>query len=229
MSLPLLAVARHHRACRRRAALRLGPGGSRVGSINVAGIKYEDLTNYVRSAVARNFRNFDILVTMGQLRTVQIFVVGYARRPGNYTVSSLSTLMNAIFAAGGPSGAGSMRGIQLKRGNRTVTELDLYDLLLTGDKSKGVSQFDEFLAKRDTILPWIAEYSPYAHVSADDPPVYLHYSSPPALGREEKDPTHTANFGLKLQEHCKTKGVACELAYPGAENVTLLSRGEVLR
>jgi polysaccharide export outer membrane protein len=108
----------------------------RVGSITVAGIKYEDITNYVRTAVARNFRNFDLLVTLGQLRAVQIFVVGYARRPGSYTVSSLSTLMNAIFAAGGPSAAGSMRGVQLKRGNRVVTELDLYDLLLTADKSR---------------------------------------------------------------------------------------------
>jgi len=111
----------------------------RIGSINVAGIKYADLTDYVRTAVARNFRNFDLLVTLGQLRTVQIFVVGYARRPGNYTVSSLSTLMNAIFAAGGPSAAGSLRSVQLKRGNRVVTELDLYDLLLTGDKSRDVA------------------------------------------------------------------------------------------
>lgn len=108
----------------------------RVGSINVAGIKYSDLTAYVRTAVSRNFRNFDLLVTLGQLRSVQIFVVGYARRPGSYTVSSLSTLMNAVFAAGGPSAAGSMRGVQLKRDNKIVTELDLYDLLLTGDKSK---------------------------------------------------------------------------------------------
>jgi polysaccharide biosynthesis/export protein len=108
----------------------------RVGSINVAGIKYNDLTDYVRTAVARNFRNFDILVTLGQLRAVQVFVVGYARRPGSYTVSSLSTLVNAIFAAGGPSAAGSMRSVQLKRGTRTVTEMDMYDLLLLGDKSK---------------------------------------------------------------------------------------------
>jgi polysaccharide biosynthesis/export protein len=110
----------------------------RVGSINVAGIKYNDLTDYVRTAVARNFRNFDILVTLGQLRAVQVFVVGYAKRPGSYTVSSLSTLVNAIFAAGGPSAAGSMRSVQLKRGTRTVTEMDLYDLLLSGDKSKDV-------------------------------------------------------------------------------------------
>jgi len=88
----------------------------------------------------------------------------------------------------------------------------------TGDKEKKISQFDEFLAKRDTIKEWIAEYSPYAHVSADDPPVYLFYNTPPAPGREEKDPTHTANFGIKLQEHCAANKVPCELRYPGAPN-----------
>lgn len=90
----------------------------------------------------------------------------------------------------------------------------------TGDSEKKISQFDEFLAKRETILPWIAEYSPYALVSKDDPPVYLYYTSPPALGEEQKDPTHTSNFGVKLQEHCESLGVASELVYPGAPDVT---------
>ena len=111
----------------------------RVGSIPVAGVRYYDLTTHVRTAVSRNFRNFELLVTMGQLRSVQIFVVGHARRPGAYTVSSLSTLVNAVFAAGGPAAHGSLRAIQLKRGNTTVTELDLYDLLLSGDKSRDVA------------------------------------------------------------------------------------------
>ncbi|QDV66860.1 acetyl esterase [Rosistilla carotiformis] len=88
-----------------------------------------------------------------------------------------------------------------------------------GDPEKKLSAFDEFLAKRDTILPWIAEYSPYALVSSDDPPVYLSYSSAPALGEKQKDPTHTANFGVKLQEHCEQAGVDCELVYPGAKDV----------
>jgi len=87
----------------------------------------------------------------------------------------------------------------------------------TGDPANKISQFDEFLAKRETILPWIAEYSPYALVTEDDPPIYLNYSRPPALGQNEKDPTHTANFGVKLQERCREQGVSCELAYPGAE------------
>jgi acetyl esterase/lipase len=84
------------------------------------------------------------------------------------------------------------------------------------DPAKKTSQFAEFLAGRDNILPWIAEYSPYALVTSDDPPIYLHYGAPPALGQEQKDPTHTANFGVKLQEHCQEKGVPCELYYPGA-------------
>ncbi len=89
----------------------------------------------------------------------------------------------------------------------------------TVDPENKISQFDEFLAKRETILPWIAEYSPYALVSKDDPPVYLFYSSPPAMGQEQKDPTHTSNFGVKLQEHCQANGVSCELVYPDAPDV----------
>ena len=89
----------------------------------------------------------------------------------------------------------------------------------TGDKEKNISQFQEFLEGREKILSWIAEYSPYALVTADDPPVYLIFSAPPALGQDQKDPTHTSNFGVKLQEHCKSAGVECELVYPDAPNV----------
>lgn len=85
-----------------------------------------------------------------------------------------------------------------------------------GNREKKQSQFEEFFAGREKILQWIAEYSPYALVSSDDPPVYLIYGTPPALGQEQKDPTHTANFGVKLQEHCKSLGVPCVLYYPGA-------------
>ncbi len=107
-----------------------------VGAINVAGIRYQDLSGVIRTAIGRVFRNFELVVTLGQLRSIRVFVVGQAQRPGAYTVSSLSTLVNALFSAGGPSPHGSMRGIQLKRGAKVVTEMDLYDLLLAGDKSK---------------------------------------------------------------------------------------------
>jgi polysaccharide biosynthesis/export protein len=108
----------------------------RVGTVNVAGLRYQDLTPHLKAAFGRLFRNFDLTATLGQLRSIQVFVVGQARRPGTYTVSSLSTLVSAVFAAGGPSSTGSMRSIQLKRDNRVVADFDLYDLLISGDKSR---------------------------------------------------------------------------------------------
>jgi acetyl esterase/lipase len=81
------------------------------------------------------------------------------------------------------------------------------------------TRFAEFLTARESVLPWIKEYSPFEHVTADDPPVYLIYSAAPALGQPQKDPTHTANYGVKLQEKCKSVGTECELVYPGAPDV----------
>ena len=88
-----------------------------------------------------------------------------------------------------------------------------------GGHAFGLRSFADFLKQREKILPWIAEYSPYALVSEDDPPVYLLYRTPPAIGKDQKDPTHTSNFGVKLQDHCKSQGVDCELVYPGLPNV----------
>ncbi|HUZ05063.1 MAG TPA: polysaccharide biosynthesis/export family protein [Acidobacteriaceae bacterium] len=107
-----------------------------VGDVHIAGLQFSQLDSYLRSQLGRVFRNFDVNANMGQLRSIQIFVVGQAQRPGSYTVSSLSTLVNALFASGGPSIHGSMRQIQVKRGDKIVTTFDLYDLLLRGDKSK---------------------------------------------------------------------------------------------
>ncbi|MEM9369046.1 MAG: alpha/beta hydrolase fold domain-containing protein [Planctomycetota bacterium] len=97
-----------------------------------------------------------------------------------------------------------------------------------GGHAFGFGNFSKFLAGRETILPWIAEYSPYALVSEDDPSIYLTYSRPPALGQDQKDPTHTSNFGVKLQEHCHASGVDCELVYPGAPAVTHATPTEFL-
>jgi polysaccharide export outer membrane protein len=110
----------------------------KVGTLSVAGLRYQQLSSYFRTAIGRVFRNFDLSISLGQLRSIQVFVVGQARRPGSYTVSSLCTLVNALFASGGPSSNGSLRRIQLKRNNSVVTEFDFYDLLLKGDKSKDV-------------------------------------------------------------------------------------------
>ena len=119
----------------------------KIGPISVAGVRYDQLNTYMKAAISRVFKNFDLDVTLGRLRAVQVFVVGQVRRPGSYTVSSLSTLVNALFASGGPSKRGSMRHILLKRQGKDVSDFDLYDLIAFGDKSKDVQ-----LLSGDVIL-----------------------------------------------------------------------------
>ncbi len=107
----------------------------RVGSLTVAGLRFDQLSGFLHSAIGALYKDFDLNVTLGQLRSIQVFVLGSARQPGVYTVSSLSTLVNALFTSGGPSATGSMRRIELRRGGKTVSEFDLYDLLRQGDKT----------------------------------------------------------------------------------------------
>jgi acetyl esterase/lipase len=87
------------------------------------------------------------------------------------------------------------------------------------DNDKKLSEFEVFLAGREKILPWIKEYSPYELVTSDDPPVVLFYQAPPKMGQEQKDPTHTANFGLGLKEKCDKAGVECRLVYREATHI----------
>lgn len=83
------------------------------------------------------------------------------------------------------------------------------------DRPTREALFQDFLKRRAEVLPWIREYSPLEHVSSGDPPVYLFYRYTPGLGQPQPDPTHTSNFGLKLQEKLAAARVPCELVYPG--------------
>jgi polysaccharide biosynthesis/export protein len=107
----------------------------KVGSVHVAGLSRAAVEDHLRQALERIYRNFDISVDMGAIHSIQVYVAGEARRPGEYTVSGLSTLVDAAFACGGPSGAGSMRHVELKREGKTLTDFDLYTLLVDGDKT----------------------------------------------------------------------------------------------
>src|ERR1039457_7350719 len=139
----------------------------KVGTVNVTRIKYQDLERYLKNRIGRVFRNFELSVSLGKLRSLQVFVVGQAKRPGVYTVSSLSTLINTLFASGGPSHNGTMRHIQLKRAGKIVTELDMYELLIKGDKSKDVA-----LLSGDVI--YIPPIGPLAAISGSvkNPAIY---------------------------------------------------------
>jgi protein involved in polysaccharide export with SLBB domain len=128
----------------------------KVGNLNVAGLRYDQVQEFLKAHIGRIYQNFDLNVTLGELRSIDVFVVGQARRPGRYTVSSLSTLANAVFSSGGPSPSGSMRHIELKRGKNMVTDFDLYDLLLKGDKSKDVLLLPEDVIYISPIGPQVA-------------------------------------------------------------------------
>lgn len=107
----------------------------RIGSMMVSGVRYADLPETIRLRVAQVFKNFQLSVSLGQLRGVRVFVTGFVARPGAYTVTALSGMAGALVRAGGPSNSGSFRDIQLRRGNKTVSKLDFYDLLLSGNRN----------------------------------------------------------------------------------------------
>lgn len=110
----------------------------KIGVVVLNGVPVRNLESVIRSHVAKVFTNFEINANLGRLRSIQVYVVGQAQQPGAYKISSLSTLINALFVSGGPNASGSMRNIQLKRAGRTVTTLDLYDFIAKGDKSRDV-------------------------------------------------------------------------------------------
>jgi protein involved in polysaccharide export with SLBB domain len=108
----------------------------KIGPVMVAGKHMSDLEPYLKGQLSRFISDFNISVTMGKLRGIEVYVVGQARAPGKYVVSSVSTLINALFATGGPNNNGSLRNIQLVRAGKVVGTMDLYGFLSTGDTSK---------------------------------------------------------------------------------------------
>lgn len=106
-----------------------------VGAIQVAGAPYRELQALIGRAVSRQYRDFTATVSITRLHGITIYVTGFAATPGSYTVNSLSTIVNAVLAAGGPAAGGSFRSVQLRRGGKLVADFDFYDFLLKGDKS----------------------------------------------------------------------------------------------
>lgn len=111
----------------------------KVGVVSVAGVTLAELVPTLKAQLAKVITNFNLNASLGRLRGIQVYVVGQARQPGTYSVSSLSTLVNALFASGGPSANGSMRAIELRRDGKLVTQIDLYDFITKGDKSRDVA------------------------------------------------------------------------------------------
>jgi protein involved in polysaccharide export with SLBB domain len=119
----------------------------KVGTVKVWGINYSQAKDVINKAISRYYKGYELNVTLGKLRTIQVYVVGEVVSPGTYSVSSLATVINALSQAGGPSKNGSLRTVRLSRGGKVVQEVDLYAMLLGGDRSKDVR-----LENGDTLL-----------------------------------------------------------------------------
>ena len=131
-----------------------------AGPVRIWGLTFSQADQIIREQLSRYYRGFQTSVTMGRLRTMRVYVVGEVCQPGSFTLSSLSTVTNALFAAGGPLKLGSLRKIELKRDHHTVGSLDLYDFLLRGDKTR-----DFRLQPGDTIF--IPPIGPVAAITGE--------------------------------------------------------------
>jgi protein involved in polysaccharide export with SLBB domain len=118
-----------------------------AGSLVVAGRSLGDVQQTIQKMLSRELRGVTVDVTLGKLRTVRVYVVGDVKNPGAYDISSLSTALSALIAAGGPTDTGSYRTVKHYRGKNLVEEVDLYDLML-----KGVSSGEVHIESGDSIL-----------------------------------------------------------------------------
>jgi len=118
-----------------------------AGAVTVTGLTMSQAQSAIQLALGTQFQNEHVELSLGRVRTVRVYVVGDVQRPGAYDVSSLSTALNALYAAGGPTSRGSLRTLKHYRGQQLIREIDLYDLLLHGVRSDL-----ERLLPGDTIL-----------------------------------------------------------------------------
>ena len=125
----------------------------KIGPLGVAGMTFIEVKQLINRKVAEEYIGVKVSLSLGALRSIPVFVFGEAYKPGRYTVPSLSTITNVLYLSGGVSDIASLREIQLKRDGKVIAELDLYDLLLKGDRSQ-----DTRLQAGDTIfIPTIGQ------------------------------------------------------------------------
>ncbi len=118
-----------------------------LGELTVAGLSYTLMQDLIQNQVKQRLIGFKAAVSMGELRSIQVFIAGEAYKPGSYTVSSLSTISQALYVAGGVSDIASLRSIRLMRAGEVIADFDLYDLLLKGDASD-----DRILQSGDVVF-----------------------------------------------------------------------------
>lgn len=127
-----------------------------VGEVAVAGVRLENLKSRIAKVIGTKYRDFTVSVSVQDLHGLQVYVTGFANNPGAYTVDSLSTMVNAVLAAGGPDSGGSFRNVELFRNGHLVRDFDLYALLRHGDRSKDAVLQNEDVLYIPPVGPQVA-------------------------------------------------------------------------
>lgn len=162
-----------------------------VGKVKLVGVRNRDLRARISDAIGTQYRGFEVTVAIRKLHGIRVYVTGFAQQPGAFTVSSLSTLLNAVLAAGGPNSGGSFRSVKLYRSGREVTSFDLYDVLRGGDRSR-----DAILQNEDVIFI---------------PPVGPQYA---VVGSVNEEAIYEGKPGESLADALKTAGGPNGMAEP---------------
>ena len=199
----------------------------KLGMITVTGVRYDKLHDYLKNNLSRSFKNFDLSVSLGQMRLISVTLAGRARHPGRYGFSSQTTLVNALTYSGGPMANGSMRHIQLKRNGAVMAEFDAYDLLIRGNSAN-----DTVLASGDVI--YIPPVGPQVAVlgSVNQPEIY-ELKGLTTLGEQIEiaggltPATDTGRVALETIENGSRKVESLALSEAGKRH--LLQDGDILR
>jgi protein involved in polysaccharide export with SLBB domain len=204
----------------------------KVGEIRLAGIRYADLRDRISAAIGRQYRGYDVTVGIRRLRGIRVYVTGFANNPGAFTVSSLSTMANAVFAAGGPSSGGSFRSVKLYRHGAEVADFDLYELV------RGGSRLHDAVLQNEDVL-FIPPAGPQVAVvgSVNDEAIYeakpgetlddvLRYAGGPnSLGDTSRVILYRSSDNDQVGPRQIDRRSAATIAVAGADILQVLSKG----
>lgn len=208
----------------------------KVGSIQLAGTRFGDLHERVSAAIGRQYRGFTVNVGIKRLRGIRVYVTGFANKPGAFTVSSLSTMANAVFQAGGPSGGGSFRSVKLYRNGAEVADFDLYQLVRGGNRvNDAVLQNEDVLfippaGPQVAVIGSVHEEAIYEAKPGESIETMLAAAGGPNdLGDSGRVILYRTNDPARIGPQEVTRAAAARSEAMGGDILQVLSRGSLVQ
>lgn len=204
----------------------------KVGEVQLAGVRYADLRDRIAAAIGRQYRGYDVTVGIRRLRGIRVYVTGFANNPGAFSVSSLSTMANAVFAAGGPASGGSFRSVKLYRRGAEVADFDLYELVRGGNRlNDAVLQNEDVLfippaGPQVAVVGSVHEEAIYEARPGESLEDLLRYAGGPnSLGDESRMILYRSSEQTRPGPQQVDRQVASSLPVSGGDILQILSKG----